>query len=234
MLFRSRVEKGRLTLESGPEQVLDDVQANWIPGSIPKGAEGGLHKVPLVRGVIFYDPAIKGNLKDKDHYQVEFRMFVSGKRDDRSGVWRITRKYLSDMEFVDGYGYETDDFQSLMGSIPGGKLHALVEEQARKRLLNVAADPVIKDPAPIISVYVRGEGATPVVPVPETPSGEAARMPPDTRAILLRAAPAAEMEQPSPDSEQNAKASKFERFEVVLHAVSEINHPQSKIGRAHV
>ena len=44
-----RVEKGRLTLESGPEQVLDDVQANWIPGSIPKGAEGGLHKVPLVR-----------------------------------------------------------------------------------------------------------------------------------------------------------------------------------------
>ncbi len=222
-----RVEKGRLTLESGPEQVLDDVQANWIPGSIPKGAEGGLHKVPLVRGVIFYDPAIKGNLKDKDHYQVEFRMFVSGKRDDRSGVWRITRKYLSDMGFVDGYGYETDDFQSLMGSIPGGKLHALVEEQARKRLLNVAADPVIKDPAPIISVYVRGEGATPVVPVPETPSGEAARMPPDTRAILLRAAPAAEMEQPSPDSEPNAKASKFERFEVVLHAVSDINHPQS-------
>lgn len=217
--------KGRLTLEGGADQVLGDIEAKWIPGSIPRGSEGGLHQAPFVRGVIFYDPAIKGNLKDKDHYQVEFRLFVSGKRDDRSGVWRATKKYLADMGFVDGYAYETKDFERLMGSMPGGKIHAMVEEQARKRLMNVAADPVIKDPAPIISVYVRSEGTTPVIAIPNMPSGEAARMPPDTRAVLLPAQSAGEGEQPAPD--MTTKGKNFARYEVILHAVSDINASQS-------
>lgn len=222
-----QADKGRLTLEGGPEQVLDDLEANWIPGSIPRGAEGNLHKAPYVRGVIFYDPSVRGSLKKTDHYQVEFRLFVSGKRDARSAVWRITRSYLSELGFVDGYGYDTADFAKLKGSLPGGKIHALVEEQARRRLVNAAADPVIKDPAPILSVHVLREGTTQVVPIPPPPTGEAARMPPDTRAALIGPGAAGKPEDPMGENEGAAKPAASGRYEVILHAVNDNNSPQS-------
>ncbi len=219
--------QGKLNLDDGGiDQVVDDVEVRWLPGSIARGSEGKLAMVPFVRGAILYDQAIQGALKDLDPYRIECRLFVSGKREDRSGVWRATQKYLQPMGFLDAFAYDTLDFSRIMGSIPGGKIHPLVEEQARKRMNNVASDPVIKDPAPIVAVFVRAEGAIESLPTFTVPVGEAARMPPDTRAVLSLPAPMAPADgdkTEKPDGDAAAPAQPVQaavRFEVVLEQVS--------------
>ena len=212
--------------EAGIDQVIEDVEVRWLPGSISRGSEGKLAMIPFIRGVIFYDQAIQGALKDLDPYRIECRLFVSGKREERSGVWRATQKYLQPMGFLDAFAYDTLDFSKIMGSIPGGKIHLLVEEQARKRMLNVASDPIIKDPAPIVAVFVRAEGAIEPLPTFTVPVGDAARMPPDTRAVLALPPPMApadgdKAEKPAGnDAAPPQPVQVAVRFEVILEQVS--------------
>lgn len=225
--------QAKLALEDGGiEQVTEDTEVRWLPGSIPRGNEGKLAMVPFVRGVILYDPTIQGALKEQDPYRIECRLFVSGKREDRSGVWRATQKYLQPMGFLDAFAYDTLDFSRIMGSMPGGKIHPLVEEQAQKRMKNVASDPVIKDPAPIVAVFVRGEGATEPLPAFTVPVGEAARMPPDTRAVLAQPPPMPpadgdKTEKPPADAAAPPPPAQVPvRFEVILEQVSRTDASQ--------
>ncbi|MBU6295967.1 MAG: hypothetical protein KJS91_14895, partial [Planctomycetes bacterium] len=48
LLAAIKTGKAQLKLEGGIEQVLEDAEANWIPGSVPQGAEGALHQLPYV------------------------------------------------------------------------------------------------------------------------------------------------------------------------------------------
>jgi len=225
LLAAIKTGKAQLKLEAGVEQVLEDAEANWIPGSVPQGAEGGLNQLPYVRGIVFYSPTIKGNLMGKQDYLVECRIFVAGKRDERFGVWSATKRYLAQFDYIDGYAYETADFTKLMGSFPGGRIHPLVEDQAKRRLTSIATDSVVNNPAPINSVYVRGEGRASSSAAPPPPVGESAKMPPDTRIVLVPPKPPADGDPPM--VEAPAEQPKFTRYEVILDAISRKESTQS-------